>query len=105
MFYKAAVYRPALLVLYVPRAWFARVVRLDFARRLFSGSKGASLPRVHRQDHPPPCRLSFPGLQEFLYSLTALSLPFFPILFPDDRHPLVSATEPRLLRHGDLRRV
>lgn len=31
VFYKPAVYRPALLVLYVPRARFTRVVSFDFA--------------------------------------------------------------------------
>ena len=79
MFYKPAVHRPALLVLYVPRARFARVVRLDFARCLFSGSSSI-LPRVHRQAHPPACRLSFPGLQRFLYFLI-LSLPSFFLFF------------------------
>lgn len=45
-------------------------------RALFVLRFESILPRVHRQDHPPACRLSFPGLQGFLYFLT-LSLPSF----------------------------
>lgn len=43
MFYKPAVHRPALLVLYVPRARLARAVRLDFALFVLEDSKGAFL--------------------------------------------------------------
>lgn len=39
MFYKPAVHRPALLVLYVPRARLARVVRLDFALFVLEDSR------------------------------------------------------------------
>ena len=63
VFYKPAVYRSVLLVLCV------HVLRSSgsaWLRCLFSGSKGSSTTKDHLH---PPCRLSFPGLQGFLYTL------------------------------------
>ena len=80
MFYKPAVYRPALLVLYVPRARFARVVRLDFARCLFSGSK-ASFPVYTVRIILPLVGLAFRDYKDFFIFLPCLCLLFF-ILFP-----------------------
>lgn len=91
MFYKPAVHRPALLVLYVPRARLARVVRLDFALFVLEDSR----------KEPSPCNavriilllvgLAFQDYKDFFifspYLSLSLSPSSFSILFPADRRP------------------
>ena len=81
MFYKPAVHRPALLVLYVPRARLARVVRLDFALFVLEDSR----------KEPSPCNavriilllvgLAFQDYKDFFIFSPYLSLSLSVLLF------------------------